>query len=75
MKKLISLVLAVALVLAMSTFALADDTYELRLSTTQTDTSMIYAGLQAAADRIAEETNGAVQVTVYPSGQLASRKI
>ena len=70
MKKLISLVLAVALVLAMSTFALADDTYELRLSTTQTDTSMIYAGLQAAADRIAEETNGAVQVTVYPSGQL-----
>ena len=70
MKKLISLVLAVVLVLAMSTFALADDTYELRLSTTQTDTSMIYAGLQAAADRIAEETNGAVQVTVYPSGQL-----
>ena len=70
MKKMLSLILALAMVMSLGAFALADDTYELRLSTTQTDTSMIYAGLQAAADRIAEETNGAVQVTVYPSGQL-----
>ena len=43
----------------------ADDgkVYELKLSTTQTDTSMIYAGLKAAADKVAEDTNGKVKVT------------
>lgn len=32
------------------------EVFELKLSTTQTDTSMIYQGLQAAADKVAEDT-------------------
>lgn len=48
--------------------------YELKISTTQTDTSMIYQGLQAAADKIAEDTNGTVKVTIYPSSQLGAEE-
>lgn len=70
MKRILALLIAVVMVMSLSAAAFADDTYELKLSTTQTDTSMIYAGLQAAADRIAEETDGHVQVQVYPSSQL-----
>lgn len=47
--------------------AASGEVYELKLSTTQTDTSMIYKGLQAAADKIAEDTDGHVKVTIYPS--------
>lgn len=49
-------------------------TYELKVSTTQTDTSMIYAGLQAAADKVAEDTNGDVKITIYPSSQLGAEE-
>lgn len=49
-------------------------TYELKISTTQTDTSMIYQGLKAAADKVAADTNGAVQVTIYPSSQLGAEE-
>lgn len=49
-------------------------TYELKISTTQTNTSMIYQGLQAAADEIMEKTNGDVKVTVYPSSQLGAEE-
>ncbi len=48
--------------------------YELKVSTTQTETSMIYAGLQAAADKVAEDTNGAVKITIYPSSQLGAEE-
>ena len=48
--------------------------YELKLSTTKTDTSMIYAGMQAAADKIKEDTNGHVLVTIYPSSQLGAEE-
>lgn len=48
--------------------------YELKISTTQTDTSMIYQGLQAAADKIAEDTNGTVKVSIYPSSQLGAEE-
>ncbi|WP_070000328.1 C4-dicarboxylate TRAP transporter substrate-binding protein [Cellulosilyticum sp. I15G10I2] len=50
------------------------ETYELKVSTTQPDTSMIYQGLKAAADKIAEDTNGIVKVTIYPSGQLGAEE-
>ena len=49
-------------------------TYELKISTTQTSTSMIYKGLQGAADEIMEKTNGDVKVTVYPSSQLGAEE-
>lgn len=50
--------------------AASGEVFELKLSTTQTDTSMIYQGLQAAADKVAEDTDGHVKVTIYPSSQL-----
>lgn len=49
-------------------------TYELKVSTTQTDKSVIYQGLKAAADKINTETNGAVKVTIYPSSQLGGEE-
>lgn len=52
----------------------SNPTYELKISTTQTNTSMIYQGLQAAADEIMEKTNGDVKVTVYPSSQLGAEE-
>ena len=69
MKKL---VLAVVLVLALCSASFA--AFELRVSTTQTETSMIYAGLKAAADEINTKTNGEVKVTIYPSSQLGGEE-
>ena len=74
MKKLLSLVLALCMVLAICVTASADKTYELKLSTTQTDTSMIYAGMKASADKIFEDTDGHVKVTIYPSSQLGAEE-
>ena len=74
MKKVFALVLALCMMFALCATACADKTYELKLSTTQTDTSMIYAGMKAAADKIAEDTNGAVKVTIYPSSQLGAEE-
>lgn len=54
--------------------AVGGEVYELKLSTTQTDTSMIYKGMQAAADKIAEDTDGKVKVTIYPSSQLGAEE-
>ena len=75
MKKILALVLAACLLLALGASAFAaDKTYELKLSTTQTDTSMIYAGMKAAADKILEDTDGHVKVTIYPSSQLGAEE-
>ena len=51
MKKILAVALALVLCFALCSVASAK-TYELKISTTQTDTSMIYAGLKAAADEI-----------------------
>ena len=75
MKKILALILAACLLLALGASAFAaDKTYELKLSTTQTDTSMIYAGMKAAADKILEDTDGHVKVTIYPSSQLGAEE-
>lgn len=50
------------------------EVYELKVSTTQTETSMIFQGLQAAADKVAEDTNGGVKITIYPSSQLGAEE-
>ena len=63
MKKILVAVLALVMCLAVSSVACAK-TYELKISTTQTDSSMIYQGLKAAADEITEKTNGEVKVTI-----------
>ena len=74
MKKIIALLLVMCLVSAFCVTASAAKTYELKLSTTQTDTSMIYAGMQAAADKIAADTDGKVIVKIYPSSQLGAEE-
>ena len=71
MKKLVSLVLAVTLAACPAAFAAS---YELKVSTTQTETSMIYAGLKAAADEILLKTGGEVKVSIYPSSQLGGEE-
>lgn len=73
MKKILVVALALVMCFALSSVACAK-TYELKISTTQTDSSMIYAGLQAAADEIMEKTNGEVKVTIYPSSQLGGEE-
>ena len=79
MKRILAAVLCLVMVLAIAavtpaTASAADKTYELKLSTTQTDTSMIYAGMKAAADKILEDTDGHVVVTIYPSSQLGAEE-
>lgn len=73
MKKILAVALALVLCFALCSVASAKG-YELKISTTQTDTSMIYAGLKAAADEIMEKTNGEVKVTIYPSSQLGGEE-
>ena len=73
MKKTLVVALALVMCFALSSVACAKS-YELKISTTQTDPSMIYAGLQAAADEIMEKTNGDVKVTIYPSSQLGGEE-
>ena len=74
MKKFLALVLALCMVFALAATAHAEKTYELKLSTTQNENSMIYAGMKAAADKILEDTNGQVKVTIYPSSQLGAEE-
>lgn len=74
MKKFLALALALCMVFALAATAHAEKTYELKLSTTQNENSMIYAGMKAAADKILEDTNGAVKVTIYPSSQLGAEE-
>ena len=74
MKKIFSFTALISIfILAFSSLAFAE-TFELRISTTQTETSMIYAGLKAAADEINEKTGGNVKVTIYPSSQLGGEE-
>ncbi|MBR1672829.1 MAG: C4-dicarboxylate TRAP transporter substrate-binding protein [Fretibacterium sp.] len=73
MRKYLVAVIALVLGVAMSTAAFGAG-YELKISTTQTETSMIYAGLQAAADEIMAKTNGDLKVTIYPSSQLGGEE-
>ena len=79
MKKILALALAIIMMLSMTACGSkggndTDKVYELKVSTTQTDKSMIYAGLQAAADSVAEKTDGKVKITIYPSSQLGAEE-
>lgn len=68
------LIATLVLALALSSTAALAASFELRVSTTQTETSMIYAGLKAAADEIMEKTNGDLRVAIYPSSQLGGEE-
>ncbi len=51
-----------------------DKVYELKVSTTQAETAPIVEGLQTIADKVAEDTNGGVKITIYPSSQLGAEE-
>lgn len=55
---------------APDTAAKPDKVYTLKISTTQNETAPIVKGLQAIADAVAEETNGGLNLEIYPAGQL-----
>lgn len=78
MRKLMAVLLAGVMAFSLVGCGGSDDskgkTFELKVSTTQTEKSVIYQGLQAAADRINEETEGNVKVTIYPSSQLGAEE-
>ena len=74
MKKFFAALTALVMTLTICAAGFAAQTFELRISTTQTETSMIYAGLKAAADEINEKTKGGVKVTIYPSSQLGGEE-
>ena len=75
-KKVAAVMLAFGMVLSITGCSKnsSEKTFELKVSTTQTDSSMIYAGLDQAAKNIEERTNGNVKVTVYPSSQLGTEE-
>lgn len=78
-KRILAVIMMVAMMMSLAAFSgasafAATKTYELKLSTTQTDTSMIYAGMKAAADKILADTDGQVVVTIYPSSQLGAEE-
>ena len=82
-KKIISLLLVAALSISVlsgcgssdssssgSSEAAEEKTYNLRLATLYPTEHELTVSAQAACDKIAEETNGAVQIQIYPSDQL-----
>lgn len=44
--------------------------YELKISTTQAESSIIVEGLQELAKKVEEKTDGGLKITVYPSSSL-----
>ncbi len=50
----------------------AADKYTLKISTSQTDQSLISRSYMMLADRLTKKTNGRLDVKVFPSGQLGN---
>ncbi|WP_300330057.1 C4-dicarboxylate TRAP transporter substrate-binding protein [Fusobacterium sp.] len=48
--------------------------YELKVSTTQAESSIIVKGLQDFAKKVGEKTDGGLKVTIYPSSQLGGEE-
>ena len=75
-KKFATLMMASAMMFSLIGCSNKDSgkTFELKVSTTQSESSMIYDGLEKAAKNISERTNGAVKVSIYPSSQLGAEE-
>ena len=74
MKKILVIALAICLMLTLytATGVAADKTYNLKVSTSQTEASLITQAYMKLAERVAEATNGQIQMEVYPSSQLGN---
>ena len=72
MKKALSLMLALVMILSLGAFANADDeaTYVIKLCHEQVDGDPIDEGCDKWAELVDEATDGAVKIEVYPSSQL-----
>ncbi len=71
MKKILALVMALAMIFALTAVsASADDAIVLKIGVSTAETDPRNVAAQAFADEIAEKTGGAVKAEVYPAGQL-----
>ena len=70
MKKTLSILLAVVMVLALSVTAFADDVIELKLADNGADTMPNVIACRKFAELAEEYTNGTVKVEVYSNGVL-----
>ena len=52
--------------------ATPDQVYELKISTSQTDQALITQGYKWLAERVKENSNGRLQIQVFPSSQLGN---
>ena len=75
MKRLAALALAGAMVLGMSTTAMADDFHlELKMSHVFAPNEQLTITMQEICDNILERTDGAIEIQHFPQGQLATYK-
>ena len=74
-RRISSLVLAIAMLCTFLSFtALADDgkVYKVRFGNTTAPSDILNVSFEQMADKIRERTNGRLDITVYPSGQLGT---
>lgn len=73
MKKILALVLAMAMVFALAGVAFAaDKTYTIRIGHSDTTTNLIHVSLEHFAKAVEEKTNGQCKVEIYAAEQLGS---
>lgn len=75
-KKVLSLMMAAAMCMSMSTAAFAEEDFhlELKMSHVFAPNEQLTITMQEICDNIAEKTNGAIEIQHYPQGQLATYK-
>ncbi len=71
MKKLVALMLSLVMVLSLSS-AFAAETYNFRVSITQSSTDPLATYVQQMMAEVTEKTNGAITFDFYPNGELGS---
>ena len=73
MKKILALVLAMAMVFALAGVAFAaDKTYTIRIGHSDTTTNLIHVSLEHFAQAVEEKTTGQCKVEIYAAEQLGS---
>ncbi len=72
MKKSFTMIIAAAVLTVFAVTGFAADKYELMISTSQTDQSLITRGYMELADRLNKVSDGRLSVKVFPSNQLGN---
>ena len=73
MKKLVAIIMVLALVLSVAAYASASEkVYTLKMSTQLNETSPIVDGFKIWAENVEQKTNGGLKIEIFPSAQLGS---